>query len=156
MAEINLQLLGAFAFGMMLGWNVYFVNRYRRGEVGFGDLTTLVGAVGGAAVLALYKADTDLFGAYGLGLGIGFFLYYLNLVGLVAKSPNFTADWFLDGRRTNPAAGEGYGSDIAPTIHPAALNPGPAANPAAAVNNIFYGTNPGESGKAPAAPAGKK
>jgi hypothetical protein len=144
MNGINLQLIGAFAFGMMLGWNVYFVNRFRKGEIGFGDLTTLVGAVGGAAVLALYKADSDLFGAYGLGLGVGFFLYYFNLVGMVAKSPNFSADWFLDGRRKNPTEDEGYGSETRQTVTPMGYNPPPPANPASPVNNIFYGTNPGD------------
>jgi hypothetical protein len=111
---------------------------------------------GGAAVLALYKADSDLFGAYGLGLGVGFFLYYLNLVGMVTRSDNFSADWFLDGRRKNPAEGEGYGADTSPTIHPMAINPGSAPPVAAPVNNIFYGSNPGERDKAPTSASRKR
>lgn len=98
-----LQLLGAGGFGILLGWLVYHTNRYRRGEVQFSDLVTLVGVIGGGAVLALFPAKTDLFGAYGIGLFVGFFGYFLLLVLMVLRSSNFTIDWFLDGRRIPPA-----------------------------------------------------
>jgi hypothetical protein len=99
-----LQLLGAGGFGVLLGWLVYYTNRYRRGEVQLSDLVTLVGIIGGGAVLALFPAKTDLFGAYGIGLFVGFFGYFLMLVLMVLRSPNFTIEWFLDGRRIPPAA----------------------------------------------------
>jgi hypothetical protein len=98
------QLLGAGGFGMIIGWYVYMVNRYRKNDVELGDLVTIIGAIGGAAVLALFDAGSDLFGAYGIGLALGFFLYYIILVGLVARSSNFNGDWFLDGRRKAPVA----------------------------------------------------
>ena len=98
-----LQLLGAGGFGALIGWLVYYINRYRRGEVQFSDLVTLVGIIGGGALLALFPAKTDLFGAYGVGLFAGFFGYFLLLVLMVLRSPNFTIDWFLDGRRIAPA-----------------------------------------------------
>ena len=101
-----LQLLGAGCFGAVIGWYLYFLNRYRGGDVGLGDLVTVVGAIGGAAILALFPAESDLFGAYGLGLAIGFFGYFLVLVGLVRRSPSFGVEWFLDGRRKRPAADE--------------------------------------------------
>ena len=94
-----IQLLGAGGFGAIIGWYVYYVNRYRKGGVQFSDLTTVVGILGGGAVLALFPARTDLFGAYGIGLFVGFFGYYLILSITVAISPNFDTDWFLDGRR---------------------------------------------------------
>ncbi|WP_158942124.1 hypothetical protein [Granulicella sp. S190] len=94
-----LQLLGAGGFGAIIGWYVYYINRYRRGDVQLTDLVTLVGVLGGGAVLALFPARTDLFGAYGIGLFAGFFGYFLILVILVANSYNFTFEWFLDGRR---------------------------------------------------------
>lgn len=97
-----LQLLGAGGFGALIGWLVYYTNRYRRGEVQFSDLVTLVGVIGGGAVLALFPAKTDLFGAYGIGLFVGFFGYFLVLLLMVRRSPNFTLDWFLDGRRIPP------------------------------------------------------
>jgi hypothetical protein len=97
---MSLSQWGAFGFGMVLGWFLYFVNRYRRGDVGLGDLTTVIGAVGGAAITALFGVGgTGLFGGYGLGLATGFFLYFLQLVALVVASDNFNADFFLDGRR---------------------------------------------------------
>ena len=97
-----LQLIGAACFGAILGWYLYYVNRYRSGPVDFGDITSVLTTVGGAAVLALFPSGSDLFGAYGIGLAIGFFGYYLILNTMVARSPNFDADFFLDGRRKRP------------------------------------------------------
>lgn len=102
----QLQLLGAGGFGAILGWYVYYINRYRKADVQFSDITTLVGAVGGAAVLALFPAGTSLFGAYGVGLFVGFFTYFLVLVILVFISPNFNVDFFLDGRRKKPSGND--------------------------------------------------
>jgi hypothetical protein len=98
----TLQLIGAGCFGLILGWYLYFINRYRSGPVDFGDIVTILGAVGGAGVLALFPSGTDLFGAYGIGLAGGFFLYYAILNTMVARSSNFDADFFLDGRRKRP------------------------------------------------------
>lgn len=89
---------GAFAFGAVIGWFTYFVNRYRV-EVTLADVATVIGALGGAAVLALFPAETALFSAYGIGLAAGFFGYFLILVVLVRRSEGWTAAWFLDGRR---------------------------------------------------------
>ncbi len=97
-----LQLLGAGGFGVVIGWYLYYVNRYRKAEVKLNDLVTLIGALGGGAVLALFPARTDLFGAYGIGLFLGFFGYFLILILLVISSKNFDFDWFLDGRRKKP------------------------------------------------------
>lgn len=98
----TIQLLGAGGFGLLIGWYVYYINRHRKSDVQLSDLVTLLGVVGGSAVLALFPARTDLFGAYGIGLAAGFFLYFLVMVVLVAKSPNFDGDFFLDGRRKPP------------------------------------------------------
>lgn len=106
------QEWGAFGFGLVIGWFLYFVNRYRRSEASFTDLTTILGAVGGAAVTALFPGGTALFGAYGIGLAIGFFSYFLVLVMLVAMSDNFGADYFLDGRRKGPGEGESIPGEI--------------------------------------------
>jgi hypothetical protein len=98
----TLQLIGAGCFGLILGWYLYFINRYRTGAVDFGDIITILGAIGGAAVTALFRTGSDLFGAYGIGLAVGFFLYYAILNTMVARSPNFDSDFFLDGRRKRP------------------------------------------------------
>lgn len=98
----TLQLIGAACFGAIIGWYVYYINRYRKGDVQLSDLVTVIGVIGGSAVLKLFPADTNLFGAYGIGLAIGFFGYFLVLIVLVGISKNFDADWFLDGRRKMP------------------------------------------------------
>ncbi len=113
------QLWGAGCFGAFIGWYIYYINRHRRSEVQIGDLVTIMGVIGGGAVLALFPAKSDLFGAYGIGLATGFFGYFLVLVLLVGFSQNFGMDWFLDGRRKRPTGdfyipGEGTGSPDIP------------------------------------------
>ena len=102
-AASTIQLLGAAGFGAIIGWFVYFINRYRKEDVSWSDLTTIIGIIGGGAILNLFPASTDLFGAYGIGLFIGFFGYFGFLTMWVRISPNFSVDWFLDGRRKPPA-----------------------------------------------------
>lgn len=102
----SLQLYGAGAFGAIIGWYVYYINRHRREEVTSSDLVSVIGVLGGTAILNLFEAKTDLFGAYGVGLAIGFFSYFVIMVLLVAISKNFTADYFLDGRRKKMANDE--------------------------------------------------
>lgn len=92
-----LQFLGAGGFGALIGWYVYFVNRYRD-EVKLNDLGVVAGVIGGGAILKLFPEGTDLFGAYGIGLFVGFFGYLVMLFVLVSLSDNFDKDWFLDGR----------------------------------------------------------
>jgi len=119
MTNETIQLTGAGCFGGIVGWYVYYLNRYRKADVQFSDLVTLVGVLGSAAVLALFPAQTALFGAYGIGLAAGFFGYFLTLVVLVGVSKSFKADWFLDGRRKAPAVDE-IAPDVMPTVRPMA------------------------------------
>lgn len=114
----TLQLCGAFGFGVLMGWYTYFVNRYRKGEVQLSDLATVLGVVGGAGVLALFPAKTDLFGAYGLGLAFGFFGYFIVLVLLVWGSAEYDRHWFLDGRRKKLPEGWEIPPEISGTVRP--------------------------------------
>jgi hypothetical protein len=98
----TIQLLGAGGFGTLIGWYVYYINRYRKADVQLSDLVTLIGVLGGGAILAIFPARSDLFGAYGIGLFAGFFGYFIVLIFLVGTSKNFDTDWFLDGRRIRP------------------------------------------------------
>jgi hypothetical protein len=102
-AATTIQLLGGGGFGALIGWYVYYTNRYRKDDVKLSDLVTLIGVLGGAGILALFPARSDLFGSYGIGLFIGFFGYFFTLLLLVTVSKNFTLDWFLDGRRIKPS-----------------------------------------------------
>lgn len=111
----TLQLLGAAGIGVIIGWHVYYINRYRKGDVQLSDLVALLGILGGAAITALFPARTDLFGAYGIGLFFGFFGYFVSLIILVSKSKKFGSDWFLDGRRKKLEEDETVG-DIRGTI----------------------------------------
>lgn len=114
-AASTLQLVGAAFFGALIGWNVYVINRYRKSDVQLSDLVTLVGVIGGGAVLTLFPAGSELFGAYGIGLFSGYFLYFLLLVVMVGISKNFTVDWFLDGRRKRVDDAEMIGPEYRPT-----------------------------------------
>ena len=115
--------IGALAFGVVIGWNLYLINRYRSGTVQLQDLVTLIGALGGGAVLTLFKPATSLFGYYGIGLAAGFFLYFAVLLLMVRFSGGkFTVTWFLDGRRKKPADDEVIPPGTATTIHPLEAN----------------------------------
>lgn len=105
-----IQMLGAGGFGAIIGWYVYYINRYRKGDVQFSDLVTVIGIIGGTAVLQLFPAASDLFGAYGVGLFVGFFGYFVTLLILVSRTDNFQVDWFLDGRSRKPKASEQVGA----------------------------------------------
>lgn len=100
-----IQLLGAGGFGAIIGWYVYYINRYRTGDVQFSDLITIIGIIGGGSILTLFPAATDLFGAYGVGLFLGFFGYFLVILFMVRHTNNFSVDWFLDGRKKKPSKG---------------------------------------------------
>jgi hypothetical protein len=97
---------GALGFGAVIGWYLYFINRYRKADVQIGDLTTVIGAIGGAAVLKMFDqgAKADYFGAYGIGIAVGFFGYFLVLVFLVGHSKAFKCR-LVPGRQAAEPAG---------------------------------------------------
>jgi len=118
MSDRMIMLLGAGGFGFLIGWYIYFINRYRKGDVQLSDLVTLIGVIGGASITALFKTDTPLFGAYGIGLFLGFFTYFVVLIFLVGISKNFDVDWFLDGRRKKLGSDYWIPDYVSPTVHP--------------------------------------
>jgi hypothetical protein len=121
---IQIRYWGAGGFGALIGWYIYYINRYRKSDVQLGDITTVIGAVGGAAVTGIFgRGNTDLFGAYGIGLATGFFGYFLVLTFLVGHSEHFDSDWFLDGRRIRPQEPSYVPGDVAPTVHPQVAMP---------------------------------
>jgi hypothetical protein len=96
--------VGASAFGAVIGWYIYYINRHRREEVTATDLVTLIDIIDGTAVLTLLPAQSVLFGAYGVGLATGFFGYFLIMVIFVGISKSFGVEYFLDGRRSGRRA----------------------------------------------------
>src|SRR2546430_17072246 len=93
--------IGSFSFGAVLGWNAYFINRYRK-DVVIGDLAAVVSAIGGRARLALFKAKTALFAFFPTGLGVGFFCYFILLIILWIRSQKYRLHWLLtaEGKAT--------------------------------------------------------
>ncbi|SRR5713101_1208358 len=69
-----LTIIGGLCFGIVVGWVTYRTLRYAP-HGGLSDLSTVIGAVGGAAITALFPKDSGAFGAYCIGLAIGFFAY---------------------------------------------------------------------------------
>jgi O-antigen/teichoic acid export membrane protein len=67
---------GAACFGLVIGWIVYRTLRRREGAAALSDVATVIGAIGGGAVTTVFKSQ-ELFGAYAIGLAIGFFGYLI-------------------------------------------------------------------------------
>jgi hypothetical protein len=66
---------GAIAFGIVVGWLTYFILR-RAKPTALSDLSTVIATLGGATILGLFDPKGPMFGAYALGLAVGFFGYY--------------------------------------------------------------------------------
>src|SRR4051812_5269728 len=79
---------GAVCFGLVIGWVTYRTLR-RTSAVGLADIATVIGAVGGGAVLGIFDRG-DSFGWYAIGLAAGFFGY---LVLTLALDPPGTVKW---------------------------------------------------------------
>lgn len=71
-----LATIGAAFFGIVVGWITYRTLRRKEGKVALSDISTVIGAVGGAAITALF-GSSQVFGAYSIGLAIGFFGYFV-------------------------------------------------------------------------------
>ena len=95
------SIAGAFCFGIVVGWVSY--RTLRRSNVGgLSDISTVIGIVGGAAVVALFPRATGEFGAYAVGLLIGFLSY----VKVAASEAYKDLDWLGPER----GGGSGGGS----------------------------------------------
>jgi hypothetical protein len=68
-------LVGGFAFGLVVGylsWHAVFPEE-GKSELTIRTVSAFIGSVGGAAVMLLFPAQTDLFATYACGLAVGFF-----------------------------------------------------------------------------------
>ena len=82
--------IGALCFGLVVGWITYRTLRRKEGSAALSDISTVIGAVGGAAVTALFKSEA-LFSMYSIGLASGFFLYFI--VGLFVSGKDSAKGW---------------------------------------------------------------
>jgi hypothetical protein len=73
---MSIETIGAFFFGIVVGWVTYRTLRRQGETVALSNIATVIGAVGGGAVTALFKT-ADLFGLYCIGLFVGFFAYLI-------------------------------------------------------------------------------
>lgn len=82
---------GSIGFGMVIGWITYYTMRKNTQQPTLADITVIMSALIGPAVLAVFPAPVEgkqtLFGYYGIGLAVGFFLYYIIFVLLLWKAP---------------------------------------------------------------------
>jgi NhaP-type Na+/H+ or K+/H+ antiporter len=85
--------VGSISFGVVIGWITYRTLRRKADRAAMSDIASVIGAVGGAGVTALFKAP-ELFGGYSIGLAIGFFLYLI--VSIAIKGKRETSSWLGD------------------------------------------------------------
>ena len=71
---------GPFCFGLVVGWVTYRTLRRKADGVALGDIAAVIGAVGGATVVGLFKVAA--FDSYCIGLAIGFFAYFITGMGI--------------------------------------------------------------------------
>lgn len=69
-----LNLVAAFVFGLFVGWITSSVFR-RAKRNAISDISAVIGAVAGAAVVALFSKESGAFAVYCIALPIGFFVY---------------------------------------------------------------------------------
>jgi hypothetical protein len=94
--------LGAIFFGCAIGWIAYRILRQRASAAALSDFFTLLGVIGGAAVIALFKSDV-LFGLYSVGLVVGFFAYLA--VGLILYGKQELLPWRIEQIPPTPTPG---------------------------------------------------
>ena len=85
------ELIGALCFGVVIGWVTYRTLRRQGETVAISNIATVIGAVGGGAVTALFKTP-EPFGWYCIGLFLGFFAYLILGNTWLKDSP-----WLGDG-----------------------------------------------------------
>jgi uncharacterized membrane protein YeaQ/YmgE (transglycosylase-associated protein family) len=103
--ESEVEIGGALCFGAVIGWITYFTMRYKKDHV-ISDIAGIMGAIGGAATLALFSREGHLFSWYAVGLALGFFGYVVVLLLIGLFSGQLTLADLLDGSKTkNPFMG---------------------------------------------------
>ncbi|GLV85385.1 hypothetical protein Slala03_50740 [Streptomyces lavendulae subsp. lavendulae] len=92
-----LSLVGAGIFGLVVGWITYRTLRRAQDGAHIADLAAVVAAIGGGAVVNAQLSEPDLFAAYGIGLGVGFFSYLVVSLKLEGRQAVAGPGGFLGG-----------------------------------------------------------
>jgi uncharacterized membrane protein YeaQ/YmgE (transglycosylase-associated protein family) len=89
---------GPFCFGLVIGWVTYRTLRRKTEGAALGDIASVLGAVGGATIVALFK--NSAFDDYCVGLAVGFFAYFVVgfLVGLRKGGSGESANAWMEYR----------------------------------------------------------
>jgi fucose permease len=104
----SITSIGAFCFGLVIGWVTYRTLRHTKTS-GLSDIATVIGAVGGAAVTKLFPQESETFGFYCIGLAIGFFVYFIVSLVIARMTNTLSAvnEWL--GEAPTGAGGGGGG-----------------------------------------------
>lgn len=104
---------GSICFGAVIGWITYYTMRKNTQPRVLSDITVIIAALAGPAILAVFPAPTaankqTMFGYYGIGLAAGFFIYYLLFVLLLWRAPRrlLVAMGLVPPRPRKPADGD--------------------------------------------------
>jgi uncharacterized membrane protein YgaE (UPF0421/DUF939 family) len=85
---------GAFCFGVVIGFVTYRTLTHTK-TTGISDIASVIGAVGGATIVALFPTAGGSFDYYAIGLAIGFFFYFLVFQFVAWKKGPDKANQFL-------------------------------------------------------------
>jgi hypothetical protein len=101
------EAIGALCFGLVVGWITYRSIRRKEEGVSLGDISAVIGAVGGAAVTALFKSG-PMFGMYCIGLALGFFLYLVTALLIAASKGDLSVvdEWMGSGSGRSRTRGD--------------------------------------------------
>jgi glycopeptide antibiotics resistance protein len=83
---------GSACLGAVIGWITYYTMRKNTKQRTLADITVIISALIGPTVVAVFPAPVEgikqtMFGYYGIGLAVGFFMYYIIFVLLLWKAP---------------------------------------------------------------------
>jgi NhaP-type Na+/H+ or K+/H+ antiporter len=88
--------IGAFFFGLVVGWVTYRTLRREGSSAHISDLAAVIAAIGGSTITNVISEA--LFGWYSIGLAVGFFGYY----GLSIKYADKWGKEFTIGENKEP------------------------------------------------------
>ena len=88
---MTIDVFGTLCFGLVIGWVTYRTLRRQREAVAISNIASVIAAIGGGAVVTLFKTP-ELLGWYSVGLAVGFFGYLFFGLVIFPKS-----DWLGDG-----------------------------------------------------------